>query len=226
RIAGRGLPLVGLDSGTFAIAQAGLMEGYRAVVHWRHLGEYVSRFPNSPAVNDQLWLVDRDRVSCPGGAAAIELAVALLTRHCGRHRALKGMADLQVEGPRAQANLSHDLGVEDTRLNRAIELMQGTLAQPITCAKLAQKVGLSVRQLDRLFQNHFNQTARSYYMQIRCQQARWLVEHSNKSFGLIADQTGFCDSAHLLRNFRAQFGETPGSLRRQAQHKLSNGVRA
>lgn len=219
-VAAKDLPLVGLDSGTFALAQSGLMRGYKAAVHWRHLGDYVSRFPDSPAVSDQLLVVDRSRTSCPGGAAAIELAVALLTRHCGRRRALKGMADLQVEGPRAQAKLERGPSVEDPRLQRVISLMQAQLAQPLTSAKLAQRVGLSTRQLDRLFQMHFNQSARSYYMQLRLQQARWAVEHSVRSFSLIADQTGFCDSAHLLRNFRAQYGETPGALRRLVRQQL------
>lgn len=218
RAAALGVPLIGLDSGSFLLAEAGLLDGYRACVHWRHRRDFQARFPRCHADTGSLYIIDRDRITCPGGTAAIDLAVDLIARHCGRSRALKGMADLLVDEPRGahhqvrSYSQGHDTDA-DPRVQRAVAQMRNQLGSPVSVARLASACGTSERQLNRLFRQHHGQSPARYWRRMRLDHAAWRLVNSHHSLERIAHECGFADASHLSTTFRRAFGCTPRRYR-------------
>ncbi len=216
------VPLIGLDSGTFLLAEAGLLDGRRASVHWRHQRDFALRYPKVHAQTGRLYTFDGDRITCPGGTAAIDLAVALVTRHCGRQRALKGMADLLVDEPRGAHHQvrsyaeGHD-GDADPRLQQAVARMRERLGEPLSMAELARQVGTSARQLDRLFRRHHGQSPARFWRAMRLDHAAWRLTNSHHDMARIAAECGFADAAHLATRFRRAYGCTPRQYRHGAR---------
>ncbi|KAA3625864.1 MAG: GlxA family transcriptional regulator [Proteobacteria bacterium] len=218
RAARAGIPLIGLDSGSFLLAEAGLLDGYRACVHWRHQREFESRFPRCRSQTGQLYAIDRDRITCPGGTAAIDLAVDLISRHCGKQRALKGMADLLVDEPRGAHHEvrsyreGHDPG-SDPRVQRAVAMMRERMGDPISIDAVARACGTSERQLDRLFQLHYRQSPARFSRRLRLDHAAWRLVNSHHTLERIAGECGFSDASHLVTAFKGAFGCTPRQYR-------------
>ncbi|MEM9846111.1 MAG: DJ-1/PfpI family protein [Pseudomonadota bacterium] len=158
-----GVKLIGLCTGSFAIAMAGLLDGKRAAIHAHHRPEFLAMFPNILPVENELYVSDGGIVTCPGGTAAIDLAVEILIEHCGRSRGMKGLTALVVDEHRA----AHEVGrlpfqdLEDCgnwRVEQAVKIMRQKLRDPDTTARLAQMLGSTVRQLNRAFREHANAT--------------------------------------------------------------------
>lgn len=219
--ASKGVTLVSIDNACFLFAEAGLLEDHKVAVHWRHVQEFRTAFPLIDVRTEQLYCIDNKRISCAGGNAAIDLAVELVTRHCGRNRALKGLADMLVDEAREQAHHLKSLDA-DTKINnipnrhigRAIGLMRQLLSESKTVDELAHSLAISRRQLDRLFQDKFNQTAREYWAEMRMQHVHWRVLNSAHSLQYLADEIGIQDVSYFCKVFRKRFGVTPNSLRR------------
>lgn len=214
----QGLSLVSIDNACFLLAEAGLLKGYRVAVHWRHAQEFTTRFPDIDMRCDQLYLLDGQRISCAGGSAAIDLATELLSRHCGRQKALKGLADMLVDETRETHHRLKSLQAvphTDRHINRALALMRQYLGQPMTVNQLASQVGIGRRQLDRLFMQHFNQTARAYWQEIRLKHIAWRLRHSHHALSHLAEEVGMSDVSHLCKAFKHHFGQTPRQYRCQ-----------
>ncbi|GJL82413.1 MAG: AraC family transcriptional regulator [marine bacterium B5-7] len=214
-----GVSLVGLDSGSFVLAEAGLLNGYRASIHWRHQRVFARRYPRCHSATGRLFTIDRDRITCPGGTAAIDLAVDLISRHCGRQRALKGMADLLVDEPRGAHHQlrsyrdGHDPGT-DPRLQRAVAIMRERLGQPIPIDVLARVCGTSERQLNRLFHQHYSESPARYWRLMRLDHAAWRLVNSYHSLELIADECGFSDASHFSTAFKLAYRCSPRQYRK------------
>jgi transcriptional regulator GlxA family with amidase domain len=144
------------------------------------------------------------------------MAVELLSRHCGRERALKGLADMLVDEPRGQGHQLKSLEAEpDTgrHLSRAIFSMRTLIADQMTVSGLALHLGIGRRHLDRLFVDRFNLSAHDYWTAMRMDHAHWRVLNSNHSLAGIADEVGVANTSNLCRVFRKKFGYSPGALR-------------
>ncbi len=221
-----GLSLVSIDNASFLLAQAGLLNGYKVALHWRHVTEFRTAFPRIDIRSEQIYCFDRDRVSCAGGATAIDMAVELLSRHCGRARALKGLADMLVDEPRSQGHQLKSLEVEPDagrHLSKVIALMRTLMCERMTVPELARRIGIGRRHLDRLFINRFQISAHDYWTKMRMEHVHWRVLNSTHSLAGIADEVGIGNASHLCRVFRRQFGYSPGALRtdRQINQALS-----
>ncbi len=222
RAAAQGVSLVSIDNACFLFAAAGLLKDYSVAMHWRHVPEFRTIFPRIEIRTELLYCIDRNRISCAGGRAAIDLAVELLTRHCGRTRALKGLADMLVDEARGQLHQLKSLD-EETRINnssgrhvgRAISLMRQLLAESNTVDELADMLAISRRQLDRLFKDNLGQTAREYWAEMRMQHVHWRIVNSDHSLLYLADEVGIQDASYLCKVFRKRFGISPNQLRKQ-----------
>ncbi len=225
--ADRRIPLIGMDSGSFILASMGLLDGYSATIHWRHHQDFRRRFPRVSSDTGRLFRIDRDRITCPGGTAAIDLAVELVSRHCGRSRALKGMADLLVDEPRGAHHqvrsyaTSHDQDT-DPRLQRAVAAMRERLGQPVPVRVLARECGSSERQLSRLFVDQYGLGPARFWRQLRLDHAAWRLRNSRHNLEMIATECGFADAAHLSRRFAERFGCTPRRFRVDVANKAAS----
>ncbi|MFJ2524793.1 MULTISPECIES: GlxA family transcriptional regulator [Pseudomonas] len=218
RAAKAGVKLVGVDNAAFLLAACGLLEGHDVVVHWRHEAEFRTAFPHLKVLRDQLYCIQGGRITCAGGTAAVDLAVELLSRACGRARALKGLADMLVDETRdsrhALRSLELELGAGQGRqVQRALALMRHHLGSPLSVEHLAAELCISRRQLDRQFLASQGMSAKAWWLEMRLQQARWRLLNSSHSLAQIADEVGLGDASHLGKCVRRRFGCTALQLR-------------
>lgn len=188
-----GVKLVGVDNAAFLLAACGLLDGYKVVVHWRHEAEFRASFPHVQVLTEQLYCFDGPRITCAGGTAAIDLAVELIARACGRARALKGLADMLVDESRDSRHALRSLEAgpgQGRQVQRALALMRHHLAARLSIEQLAAELGISRRQLDRQFQASHGMSAKAWWQEMRLQQARWRLLNSSHSLAQIADEVG------------------------------------
>ncbi len=222
RAAAQGVPLIGVCTGVFMLAKAGLLDGYRCCVHGYHDREFEQEFPNTRAATDEIIVVDRDRLTCAGGTAVIDLAALLIERHCGRDRALKILPHLVIDEIRAPDHaqlpmVDDDFQVFDNRVRKAVFIMEQHMNNPPAIGHIAGRVGSSVRQLERGFRRDFGVSPQTYYRTMRLKHGRWLLTHTTKSVMQIACDCGFADSSHFSRCFKRAYRQVPSDLRRRAR---------
>lgn len=215
--AGAGVPLIGVCTGSFILARAGLMEGRRCCVSWYHVPDYEAEFPGRRPVADQLFLVDGDRITCSGGSGVADLAAFLIRRHIGPAAAQKSLHVLQLQharqGSDAQPHPQIGDGGGDDRVRRALLLMEQNIAEPLSIDAVAGRLGLSSRRLERLFHAAMGTKPGQVYRRLRLGHARWLLGHTGKSVTAVAVEAGFCDGAHFARCFRSEYGVAPSRAR-------------
>ena len=158
-----GVPLIGICTGSFLLAEEGMLNGRRACLHPYHFAEFKERFTRVNAVTDLDFIDDGDMLTCAGGISVISLATHLIARHCGPDRATKAIHQMSVpnKADAVPVAVSQAIGytrVADARLRRAVFLLEQSLLQPISTDWLAAQVGVSRRQLSRLFIGEFNQS--------------------------------------------------------------------
>jgi transcriptional regulator GlxA family with amidase domain len=216
----KGVRLVGLCTGSFAIAMTGLLDGKQAAIHAHHRPEFTEMFPDVMPVENELYVDGGGILTCPGGTAAIDLAIEILIQHCGRSRGMKGLTALVVDEHRA----AHEVGrlpfqdLEECgnwRVEQAVKIMRQKLREPDTTQRLAQMLGSNVRQLNRAFADHAKTSPQAVWREMRLQHARWRLLNSKRTVTQIAFECGFADSSHFSKWFRAKFGQTPRSYREE-----------
>lgn len=217
RAAAAGVPLVGVCTGTFALHRAGLMQGYRACVSWFHHEDFLERFDGLKPVSDQIFVVDRDRLTCSGGVAAAHLAAFIVERHLGRARAAKSLHIMILDEAAAdepQPGMPLALATDHAVVRRALHLMQQSIDAPLAIGRLAEQLGVGRRSLERHFREALGMTPLAADRVIRVEQAKHLLATTRRSATQIAAETGFCDLPHMIRVFRAAEGMTPDAFRK------------
>jgi transcriptional regulator GlxA family with amidase domain len=213
--------LLGICTGTFAIAEAGLVGGRRVCVHWNVLDTFEERFPGLAAAVDHLFVDEGDLITCAGSTAAIDLGLHLVARHCGPDKARQAMRHMMVQAMRPgevpQPHFSRELdGIADIRVRQAARFLEQRLDDPPSVDAVARHVGLSTRQLERAFRNALGTSPAAFQRRLRLGYSRWLLSNTSRSVTEIALDCGFADIAHFSREFRARFGEPPSRFRRSA----------
>ena len=218
RAAAAGVPLVGVCTGAFLLHRAGLMDGYRACVSWFCHADFLEQFDGLEPISDQIFVVDRDRLTCAGGASSAHLAAYLVEKHVGRAQASKSLhimiIDDALRPEKPQPGIPLDFRTEDPMVRRALLLMQQRIDAPLSVAELARQMGNSKRQLERHFRTALDTSPQAAFLDIRLSFARHLLEVTDKSISAIAVECGFCDSSHLSRLFRRRYDSTPFEIRK------------
>lgn len=211
--------LGGLCTGVFALARLGLMDNYRCCVSWFHHQDFLAEFEKMRPVSDQIFVVDRDRLSCSGGVSAAHLAAFLVDRHLGRAAARKSLSILMIDEPmsgdRPQPGLPLELNARDPLVRRALLSMQQNLHAPLPIARIARDLGVGRRKLERHFNADLGIPPADASIRIRLAQARMLLARTDRTVTRIAEETGFCDASHLIRVFRETQGTTPDLWRQE-----------
>ncbi|MEM5446782.1 GlxA family transcriptional regulator [Paraburkholderia guartelaensis] len=213
-----GVGLVGLCVGTYALALSGVLKGRQVCVHMYHEDDFRERFPDLSVRANALFAIDGHITTCAGGAAAIDVACHLIAKHLGPERALKILHHFLIDSarPASAAQLAcadSKLGLADPRIRRALAIMEQFRETPISMPDLARRVGVSSRQLERIFYTEFKQTPSEYYRMARIRHGKWLMMNTNKPLKEIAIGCGFTDSSHFARYFKQEFGCSPQEMR-------------
>lgn len=221
RLATHGSHVGAICTGAFILAQAGLLDGYRCTIHWENLSSFGEQFPEIEVIAE-LYEVDRTRYTCAGGTAALDLMLHLITNHAG-HEVAAAVADQLIhhrirEGSEGQRMaLRARLGVSHPKLLSVISSMEENLEYPVNCSELAQTVGLSTRQLERLFRKYLDQAPTRYYLKLRLDRARYLLLQTSMPILDVALACGFVSASHFSKCYREYFKRTPSEERRIAR---------
>ena len=223
-----GVSIIGLCTGSFVMAEAGLMNGRRCAVHIHHRQQLLERYAEVIPIVNEMYVHDEKLITCPGGTAAIDLAVEILSEHCGRNRGMKGMTALVVDEHRGAHHVGRmpfqDLEeCGEWRVEASVRLMRQNLRDPCSIEQLAQIIGSTVRQLDRSFKRHAGKSPQAVWREMRLQHARWRLMNSNRSITQIAHECGFADSSHFSRWFKRAFNEAPQSYRKTRHAEIRQG---
>lgn len=218
RCRAEGVSIVGLCTGSFIIAGAGLLDGRRCGVHFEHKHQLAELFPEVIPVSDEVYVSDGGIITCPGGTAAIDLAVTLIMEHCGKARAIKGLNSLLIDRHRATRHFLRQPHASLTncgnwRVEEAVSFMERNLSQPFGIGELARRMGTSPRELDRAFAKHAGSKPSTIWRKMRLTHGHWLLLNTSRTITQIAHECGFADASHFCRWFKASFGETPNSFR-------------
>lgn len=217
----RGVRLGGISGGAAILAKAGLMAGRRFTVHWAHIDSLMEYFPDL-LIERALYVIDRDRYSCAGGVAAMDMMGALITREHGAAFA-REVSDwfihprLRTADEPQQARAGQRFNLHHPVLEAAVELMTSHLADPLAPEQLAALSGASARQLQRLFSSHFGASMMTFYRDLRLAKADELLQQTALSVLEIALLTGFASAAHFTRCFTAKYAIPPGRKRRSVR---------
>jgi transcriptional regulator GlxA family with amidase domain len=218
KAAGAGLQLGSTCTGSYVLAKAGLLDGYRCSIHWENIASLTDMFPNVQ-VRRSIYTIDRDRMTSSGGTTPIDMMLYLVRRQCGPE-ITAGVAEQfvyeRVRNPDdlQRVPLRHFVGMQSMKLVTAVELMEANVREPISQTELADYVDLSRRQLQRLFQKYLLCTPSRYYLQLRLQRARELLLQTDLSLVEIAAQTGFVSNSHFSKSYKELYGYSPSSERR------------
>ena len=207
----------GVSGGPVILAQAGLMDGRRMTVHWEHAPALAELHPGL-LLERRLFVIDRDRMTCGGGTAPLDLMHALITEHHGADFARQVSdwflhTDIRAAAAPQRGGLSERLGTTSAPLLVAVGAMENHIADPLSLSQLAGMAGVSQRQLNRLVVAKLGVPTMAFYRRLRLEAAQRLLTHSPLSLTEIALATGFSSSAHFSRGFSEAFGRPPSSLR-------------
>lgn len=213
-----GVPLVGVCTGSFILARAGLLKGYRCCVHWFHYGDFAAEFPNQSVTSNQLFVVDRERITCAGGTSVVHLAAHLIERHVGRYdaqKALRIMIENSARPPDAPQPQPADTEYTDNVwVRRAMLVMERKMGSRFAVQDIAHELHISARQLERLFNREIGMSPAAFARRLRLRHAHELLLDTRRAISDVALESGFVDGSHFCRRFRDEFGETPSQVRR------------
>jgi len=221
--AARGLVLGGLGTGAAWLAEAGLLRGYRATLSWPHGAALAERHPDI-LLSQHLYELDRDRLSSAGQQASQDLLLAWLGQRHGERMAQELAMALGLERLRGRDEQQRQTGRiagnngGSAKLAEAVALMEANLGEPLATEDIAGLVGVSRRQLERLFKQHLDTLPARWYLGLRLERARRMLRQTSQSVLQIGLSCGFATASHFSNAYRAGFGCTPREERsRQSQ---------
>jgi len=224
--ANRNVPLVGLCTGSFILARAGLMKDRRACVSWFHKDELLAEFPDLEVVGDALYVFDRDRITCAGGTSVIHLASELVDRHLGAGSSDKGlrvMLEDRLRGggsPQPPPTIEGLESVADPRVRRAMLMIERTLDRSPSSESIACSIGITRRHLARLFNRALGLSPRSFAQRLRLQRAHRMITEGTDPMTTIALACGYSDASHFSREYYKFCASSPSEARAAAANSL------
>ena len=213
REARKGLPIGALCTGAQVIAEAGLLDGRRCTIHWENRDSFEEDFPDIDLTHN-VYVIDKDRYTAAGGAAATDLMLKLIARRHGVELAnlvADQMIHTAIRSDKDEQRLSIPtrIGVRHPKLATVIHRMEEHIEDPVSPMQLAEDVGMSTRQLERLFRRYLNRSPKRYYMELRLAKARNLLMQTDMSVINVALACGFASPSHFSKCYRALYKTTP-----------------
>ncbi|HVL19580.1 MAG TPA: GlxA family transcriptional regulator [Amaricoccus sp.] len=213
REARRGMPVGAVCTGAQVIAQAGLLDGRRCTIHWENRDSFEEDFPDID-LTPNVYVIDRDRWTAAGGAASTDLMLKLIALRHGAELAnlvADQMIHTSIRSDKDEQRLSIPtrIGVRHPKLATVIHRMEEHIEEPVSPTILARDVGMSTRQLERLFRRYLSRSPKRYYMELRLAKARNLLMQTDMSVINVALACGFASPSHFSKCYRALYQTTP-----------------
>ncbi|WP_295045237.1 GlxA family transcriptional regulator [uncultured Paracoccus sp.] len=213
RQARRGAVMGAVCTGAWILAEAGLLDGRKATIHWENHDGFAEAFPQVDLYRS-VFVNDGNRLTAAGGTSSIDMMLHLIADAHGEALATE-VADqmlhttIRTNQDRQRLSIPTRIGVRHPRLAAVIARMEGNLEDPISPAQLAADAGMSTRQLERLFRRYLNRSPKRYYMETRLARARNLLMQTDMSIIEVALASGFSSPSHFSKCYRALYGGTP-----------------
>ena len=219
RLDRHGALLGAVDTGQFALAAAGLLDGYTVALHWEAMSLFREHHPEIE-VRETLFAIDRNRITCAGGVATPDMMLHLIANRHGRALAevvANGLVygRIRYDSEKQRATADDALGVVNQRVAGIVQTMEAHLEAPLSTEALAVRAGISVRQIERLMRNTLGETPSRYYLKLRLQAARNHLFYGDMPIQEISQACGFSSPSVLSRAFKGHFGVSPREFRRQ-----------
>ena len=225
REARRGLRLGGLCTAAYTLARAGLLDGKRATIHWENHDSFTEEF-DEVDLTKSVFVVDGNRMTTAGGTSSIDLMLKLIADDHGEKLA-NSVADqliyssIRTDQDTQRLSVPTRIGVRHPKLSQVIQMMESNIEEPISPSVLAKDVGMSTRQLERLFRRYLNRSPKRYYMELRLQKARNLLMQTDMTVINVALACGFASPSHFSKCYRAHYNTTPYRERGAQAARLS-----
>ncbi len=225
REARKGATIGGLCTAAHTLALAGLLEGKRATIHWENQDSFGEEFEDV-TLTKSVFVVDGNRMTTAGGTASIDLMLKLIADDQDEDLA-NAVADqliyssIRTDQDTQRLSVPTRIGVRHPKLSAVIQMMEQNIEEPVSPAILASNVGMSTRQLERLFRRYLNRSPKRYYMELRLQKARNLLMQTDMSVINVALACGFASPSHFSKCYRAHYDTTPYRERGSHASRLS-----
>ncbi len=206
-----------LCSGAWVLAKAGFLDGMQAAIHWEYHDAFMEAFPEVNLVRS-VFVADEKHITASGGTATADLMLHLIERDHGAELAV-AVADQMVYNAvrnataKQRVSLQSRNGMRNAHLARSIEIMRDSIETPVSPTEIAERLGISTRQLERLFGKYLNTSPKKYLMEMRLERAQKLLLQTEASITEVAFACGFENPGHFSRVYRSSFGVTPHSQR-------------
>ena len=214
----KNIPLGGICTGSYVLASAGLLDGYRSTIHWENIASMREQFPKLN-ISSSLFVIDRDRYTCSGGISSIDLMLNLVASIHG-HQLVQQISEqftcdrVRTEKDPQRAPLQYLMGASQPRLVDAVTLMEANIEEPLSLDEVAEYVGISRRQLERLFNRYLHCAPSRYYLELRLSRARLLLLQTSIPVIDVAISCGFSTAPHFSKCYSDLYGKPPSSERR------------
>ncbi len=221
----RGVTVAGLCTAGYTMAKAGLLDGKKATIHWENQDSFAEEF-EEVELTKSVFVVDGKRMTTAGGTASIDLMIKLIADDHGEDLA-NAVADLLIyssirtDQDTQRLSIPTRIGVRHPKLSRVIQMMEQNIEDPISPAILAKDVGMSTRQLERLFRRYLSRSPKRYYMELRLQKARNLLMQTDMTVINVALACGFASPSHFSKCYRSHYDTTPYRERGSHAARLS-----
>ncbi|MBR9862316.1 MAG: GlxA family transcriptional regulator [Rhodobacteraceae bacterium] len=213
REARKGVSIGGLCTGAHTMAKAGLLDGKKCTIHWENYDSFTEEF-DEVELFKSVYMIDGNRFTSAGGTSSLDLMLKLMATRDGEDIA-NWVADqclhtnIRSERDEQRLSIPTRIGVRHPKLSTVIQMMESNIEEPVSPSVLAQDVGMSTRQLERLFSRYLSRSPKRYYMELRLQKARNLLMQTEMSVINVALACGFASPSHFSKCYRAQYDTTP-----------------
>ncbi|MEK9915505.1 MAG: GlxA family transcriptional regulator [Paracoccaceae bacterium] len=226
REARRGLTIGGLCTAAYPMARAGLLDGKKATIHWENQDSFAEEFLEVE-LTKTVFVCDGNRYTTAGGTSSIDLLLKIIADEHGEELA-NAVADqmiyssIRTDQDTQRLSVPTRIGVRHPKLSKVIQMMEINIEEPISPSILAKDVGMSTRQLERLFRRYLDRSPKRYYMELRLQKARNLLMQTDMSVINVALACGFASPSHFSKCYRAHYDTTP--YRERGSHSAKRAV--
>ena len=213
RLKRHGMALGALCSGSYALAASGLLDGQPAAVHWEFHDAITEKFPDVD-LQPSVFVTNAPIISASGGTATADLMLHLINQKHGDELATL-VADQMVynavrtETAQQRVSVQSRAGARSPKLAEALAIMKSELDETTSPTEVAERIGISTRQLERLFGKNLHTSPKRYLLGLKLERARHLLVQTEMSVTDIALACGFASASHFARVYRSRFGISP-----------------